>query len=362
MSAQVWRFEQLGGSNRVLTLEGYSAPFGRPRKKPVVVEKISQKIQTVRYPGRNGNPTRHILGTEWGDLELSGRWMTKYLPGATSAAQRSAGSFTATAATENLVNDWTRFVEDGQRCRVSWGNIVSYTGIVESLELARESATEMSWKIKFLVDDRDGTNSFTGQSTSIDLRDDLRAFDDASIGFVGIAKQVLPTVADWQPDLLDSLGNIVSSINSFTSSFLKIANQFDDIRSAVTSELFRLQSSIRTLRTAIMSMEATFQTIESDAILFTRFAESDVTWAADRIDLMLSMQEMLTLLSFLEIKIDVQTKGKAITSYIGREGDTWDGIAALAYNDPTRANELRQVNNIRYGELPTPGRTYQIPQ
>jgi hypothetical protein len=65
MTTGAWRFEQLAGDKKTLILAGYSAPFGRPRQKAVVRDKVQIREKTTRYPGSSGPPTRHIFGDDY---------------------------------------------------------------------------------------------------------------------------------------------------------------------------------------------------------------------------------------------------------------------------------------------------------
>src|SRR6185369_13868465 len=126
----------------------YNAPFGRPRQQPVAREIIRVNIQTTVYPGSKGPPTRHGFGSHWEPMVLNGRWMTRFMiPGQTAIG---------------MADRWTEFVRDEQPIQMSWNNIASWQGIIEELELARESENDIAWKMTVLVDTREDSKPLWG--------------------------------------------------------------------------------------------------------------------------------------------------------------------------------------------------------
>lgn len=351
MASQPWIFTQLGGDKKTIRLEGYAAPFGRPRKGAVVTESFSQKIQTVHYPGKNSVPTRHILGSKWEDMEMRGRWMSKFM-----------GDRAYLLTANEMADEWIRFINEGERCLITWGNIISYTGVVEKIELARESEHEIAWKLRILVDQRpelierqfgNPNASISGLTQQLDgsIRDFLSR---SSITFQ-------KTIPDWEPTLFDAIDGLISVINSYANVYLQIANGIDDFTKAATSSLFRLQSSARAIRTAVSVLSDTLESTRTDLILFSRVAEADVNWIAARSDMLLAKNDILNFLAETDRQIDIALRGRIATTYTARGGDTWEGIASLVFEDPTRSVDIRRANNIKFGELPQEGKVYSIP-
>jgi len=131
MAASPWTFTQLGGAQKTLTLEGWSAPFGRPRKGAVVAEEVSWRASETYYQG-SVTPTRHDFGDRLEPWTLKGRWMDQVLgPGGANARAL----------------DWKLFHADHQRIAIRWGEIVAYKGVLSKLKLERESSAHIAWSM-----------------------------------------------------------------------------------------------------------------------------------------------------------------------------------------------------------------------
>lgn len=366
-----WSIEQLDGDKTVLWLGGWMAPFGRPRRKAVLTETFTQRVQTVRYPGAL-SPTRHLLGWHWEDFELNGRWMTRLMP---------------TDATANeMADSIIKLVQDGRRCRISWGNIVSYVGIIEKIELARESPDEIAWKMKFLVDYRPELKWKFQQTDRVDISTEkdklIEQFNGAWIRFG--SKELEKTIPDWNPDFFDQIDGLFSNINGLSANFVNLVNQFDNLASATKTELSRALATIHQMRTAVATLSETLSTlpmgisstvsqntniqaapgIRPDALdfLFTRDADSDTNFQGWYTQSTIARDEVLTVLADIERTILIQKLGQALRSYTARDGDTWESISILMFGLPDKAESIRLLNGVRGGELPVSGQTYKIPK
>ncbi len=343
-----WKFEQTGSNPKTLTLEGYSAPFGRPRQKAVCEEEFGVRVQTVRYPGNDGPPTRHLLGTKWTDeFQLTGRWMDRKLGGAGLANLK--------------VDEWQRFIAEQKNLRISWGDIVSYTGMIEKIKIGRESPSEVVWTLYILIDEREGFRE-TRPLPPRNFASKKRDYDLAASNFVSTSKLQFNTHRDWSPDLLDVMDSTLSSLASFSASLNKAVRQFDNITSATSASLQRLRMSIHGVKTAFINYMHTIDNVVIDTALFIRQSESDINWFAYKQDQNVQASVILGILADMDREAEIAERGRSRTTYTGRNGDSWEMVGVQFFGDPDGADLIRQANGVRYGELPTSGRIYQIPQ
>lgn len=343
--AQAWTFEQLGGEKKILTLSGWGAPFGRPRQKAVTREKIVLRHTATRYHGQS-TPTRHIFGHHWEDGQrLNGRWMDKDLgPGGTN----------------DQIDNWQTFVSDEQPVRISWGAIVSYVGLIESLEIGRESEAEATWDLAFLIDTRDGIKARTNPSGSGDASLLARQLAQENPIFSGAAQKIKSS-ADWQPDVLDALDSLFSNVAAASAALNKISNEIQTFETASISVLQRFRGAIHQFKTASLALRDAVDSYEIHKALFTRQADADIQWFLFRSQADVDFMLMQDLLADADKQAELAERGRATTSYVAKIGDTWESISNIVYGGPSGANKIRQANGIRYGQLPVPGTTYQIP-
>ena len=342
-----WRIEQLGGPKKVIELTGYSAPFGRPRQKPVIEEEISSRVQTVRYPGNSGPPTRHIFGTQWSDqIPINGRWKDSVLgPGGANS----------------MVDEMQNFLADEQPVRVSWGDIVSYTGYLQRLRIGRESESEIVWTLIIDIDQRDGflrQRAPTGsqlQNGTEKLAEFLAKIFSSNIG------SIPSTAPDWSPTLFDAIDDAITNVAAQASALANLANQIDSIEKATITELQRLRLGVESARTALLTFRDTYRSFDMDLALFTRQSESDIQWTAFTSQNEVDTAEILAVLADIEREFLITQRGKTVSNVVAGTADTWENMSIRVYGSADGANRLRDANGVRYGELPAAGRTYQVP-
>lgn len=342
-----WTLEQLTGppgDRKKLTLSGYAAPFGRPRKDPILNEKQKLRVQQVRYPGSSAPPTYNVFGADWEEFEMKGRWMTRYLPDTTA---------------NDLADQWTTFFRDQRLIRISWGSIVSYTGMMSELELGRESEDEIAWKMTFLVDEREGVSE-NQQGVKINTPQDY----DASIGDLQLfLSKALPGAeldGKIRPDFLDSLNDLASELNKPSAALNKLVGQFDNFEKATFSAIAHFRSAVTGVQTAMVNMREAVLNVEVDSILVVRNAQSDVAWLKYQTEFDNDSSAILASLAFLDRKAELATKSDASKSVVARDGDTWETLATKSVG-LSRAGELRALNGAHYGEQPIPGVSYVTP-
>jgi len=351
MPANNWIFRQTSGSNpKTITLEGYAAPFGRPRQKPVVKDKLELRNSRVQYPGSD-NVTRHVFGTKRDPITINGRWMDKFL-----GVGRSA----------ELVRAFEALVADGRLCVISWGSIVSYVGLPVSIEIDRESETEVAWILEIDIDRRaDRTTARTEylQSSStvgdkiqeLLLESQLRDWEKT-----GIITQP-GGGPELKPQLLDTVGDILGSIGTATSQVAKFANQVDDFEKASVNTLQQFRANIHQIKTGYVALTDTMSAIPIDASLFVRQADDDIKFLTFQNKTEYETLVLLQILADLERSTNRIETGLSTTSYTARDGDTWEFMATKFYADAGKSDIIRQANGIRYGERPSAGRTYLVP-
>ena len=351
MPANNWIFRQMSGSDpKTITLEGYAAPFGRPRQKPVVKDKLELRNARVQYPGSD-NVTRHVFGTKRAPITLAGRWMDKFL-----GIGRSA----------ELIRAFEALVADGRLCAISWGSIVSYVGLPTSIEIDRESETEVAWILEIDIDRRaDRTTARTEYLQS-----------DSTVG-AKIQELLLESkLRDWEktgiitqpgggpelkPQLLDTVGDILGTIGTATSQVAKFANQVDDFEKASVNTLQQFRANIHQIKTGYVALTDTMSAIPIDASLFVRQADDDIKFLTFQNKTEYETLVLLQILADLERSTNRIETGLSTTSYTARDGDTWEFMATKYYADAGKSDIIRQANGIRYGERPSAGRTYLVP-
>lgn len=342
-----WTFEQIEGrpvsSRRKLELEGWNAPHGRPRRDPVIREVIKSRIQTTRYPGSSVQ-TRHAFGTNWETTELKGRWMTK------------AGGKLAS----ELADDWTMFVRDERTCRISWGFIVSYTGYISELELARESDHQIAWRMKIEIDSRN--------DLPLEPRPPIPLFTPPAENLADISnwmafskKLKAPTLPDLNPTFLESLDNLAAALNTPAAELNKLAGKLDDIEKATFSTIQHFRGAVTGFRTALVAMRDTVLNTAADSVTVVRTAESDIAWVKYQADFDNQSAYMMDRLNQLDRQAELAQRNEVSKVITAEDGDTWESISSRATGSPDKASEIRALNGIRYGAKPEAGEFYLVP-
>jgi hypothetical protein len=348
-----WTFEQIegpAGQRKRLELDGWNAPFGRPRKEPVIKEVIKSRIQTTRYPGSD-KQTRHAFGSNWDSTELKGRWMTKNL-----------GFENLTA--NDMADLWTAFLKDERTIRVAWGPIISYTGYLVELELGRESEHEIAWKMKIEIDQRDDVAKRPLPRAFEPVENNLAAISN----WLAFSKKLRARVDnDLSPDFFDSLNNLAALINTPAAIMARLAGRFDDLSKASISTLQHFRGAVSGMRTALLSIRDTVldagrdvQIVYGSPSVLRNTAVNDLAWANYQADLDVQTLELLDRLNELDRRAELAMKNEVTAFVLAKEGDTWESISTRATGGPDKAADIRSVNGIHYGEKPVPGESYLV--
>lgn len=338
----IWEFRQTGGNKKVLRLEDSAQPYGRPRKEPLFTEVIKVSIQTTKYPGSKNPPTRHGFGSGWEPMQLHGRWMTKHLAGKGTTANA-------------LADQWREFVRDEQPLVMSWGNIVSYECYIEQLELARESENEIAWKMTLLVDSRADAVQVSTTRPALDPVKDIDRFSTA------ISAMEPPQISGAAIDLFDTLESISSSLKQFTGIVVDIANAFSNIEKQSYSTIQSFRGVLANLRSGITTMRNTVLNATIDTAIVVRQAEQDLKWQQYQMTFDVESLVALEILNNLDRGLELQSRGVVSKGITALDGETWELITRRANIDVSRAGEVREMNGIRYGQLPVAGEFYLIP-
>jgi hypothetical protein len=340
---QKWVFEQLGGARKKLELEGWNAPFGRPRQKAIFDEVIKVDWQTTRYPGSNSPPTRHHFGSHWEDMEMNGRWMTK--------------AFVAESS-EGFAYKWSQFVRDAQRIRISWGNILAYTGFIDELRLARESDNEVVWRMKLLIDKNDEITKSAIIANPPRLQE---VFADLQL-FLGKSKRELDAAApDMSIDILEAIDNLSSLANIPSATLARIVGQVDAIEKMAFTTLQHFRNAITGITTSLANLRGVILNGTIDSFVAVRSAETDIRWLQYQLQFDQDSALIMADLRELDRRAEIKQYGDVSKFITAIEGDTWESISIRATGGIDKAGVIRSANGIRYGERPVPSESYVVP-
>ena len=341
-----WVFSQKSGpqaDRKKLELDGYNAPFGRPRVGPVVREEITSRIQTTYYPGSD-KPTRHAFGANWGTTEFHGRWMTK-----TQRDGRTAN---------DVATDWTEFVKDERDCNIAWGNIVSYVGYVSKLILERESEHEIAWRMTVELDSRDDVVT---KKTPIAVKPVADIEADFQ-NFLATSKKNLADVEDTLSlDFFDSLDLLAGQLNAPSAALNKLVSKFASLEEASYNTLQHFRESIVGITKAVVALRDVVINTAIDDAMLVRTAENDIAWVKYQTNLDNQTYLILDELGILDRQAELAMKNDPTKFVTAINGDTWESISIRASGGIDKVSQIRQMNGIRYGERPTPGEAYIVP-
>lgn len=339
-------FTQLAGDKKSLVLDGYAAPFGRARKHAIFTEVIDCTIQTTVYPGSKGSPTRHIFSSHWEPMELTGRWMTRWLPG--------------TIVADLFARQWTEFVRDQQPIQMAWGKIASYTGFIQRLELARESEHDIAWKMTVLVDQRDEMENAWAVKQTNDI---LRNVSDFADAYNAISTSITRLELDFQPDFFEQLENLIANLRSYTKILNDAAYQFTTLSSRTFAVIQSFRGIIKNVESAFAELRLAVLNTEIDAALAVRRASADIRYWTFQNELDVRTLEGLATLKDMERRAAIEERSANRDAKLvqAQDGDSWEHLAFRAGIGISGAASLREANGIRFGELPQAGELYVVP-
>lgn len=357
MSAQQWQFTQLGGPGKTMVLNGWSAPFGRPRHGAIVDAGLEIRETTTYYPG-NSEPTVHAFGVAPHPWELSGRFMDQALG--------------LVGQTKLLRRQWYDFIGDQQEVRATWGDILSYRIFLKKIELRFESEFEVAWKLTAVVlaDEGSVPASFPTPST-------------APAQYGQLLKELGAAANPWQapamgnllnllPQISDQIDNLISAINTPFGYVYDLCTELSDFETASTLDLAKMGSGLQALKTGYINLRQTTDFMldsaeelsEENALLPFGGVLSSADQRAMAVNKAVSdanIENMLSLIAEMQGQISATTRGNIKQLVQAQDGDTWESIATRTMGGPDGSRSIRDMNAVRHGRQPLGGQKYTIP-
>lgn len=345
-----WVFQQLTGSDpKSMVLTGYAAPFGRPRSKPVAETGLELREKQTRYPGSSSKtpPTTHTFGVVRRPIELSGRWMDQHL-GEGSAARN--------------VRVFEQMIIDQRPIRISWGDLLSYTGWIKSITPRWESLEECAWTMVFLID----TDEFEGVIPNVQpLRAPAETADDVQKFLQEVIfplPKMLPSLDAITGEIFDALDDLVSNVTQFGGLAVRTANSISNIETAAFNEIERLRAGLHQFKTAVLTLQETIDNLAIDSLVVDRSVEDDIAWLTFQSQSHARTADIVNKVSLADIAAEVAAVSRIKTTYQAKPGDSWESISLAMYGTADRASDIRDANGVVGGEKPAPGRIYNIPR
>jgi len=343
-----WTFKQLGGEGKTLKLSGWDAPHGRPRQKPVVKDGVAVRHTDTYYPG-NDRPTRHLFGHKFEPWELEGRFMD--LAGGQGYAKQMAEFAKA-------------FVDDQQSVLITWGSMIACEGFIESIEIGREGAGNIAWKLKVLVDDDLilAKAKQTKQPAPDSIKDLSRALEDALNKALG-GKRSGKSITKFPPSLdlgiSDFLDTLVSAINTPAAMFNNLVNQIGDFSTATTGDLRRLRAGVHQIKTGVLNLQTIYEDLRTDVAIQSSYAAATTDFDSYRLVSAAAMNDAASQIRKIDRATAIAERGSVKAFYTAKQGDTWESISTTFYGSAARASDIQKANSE--SGPPSPGTLYVIP-
>lgn len=339
---QKWTFRQIGGERKTIELAGWAAPFGRPRKEPLVNDGIALRVQTRRYAG-NDVPTKHVFGIQYKDWELHGRWM-----------DAAGGSGFAQAMVANVKS----FIADAQACTIGWGDVRSLTGLAEELDAKWESEADVEWTLRFSIFNDPALGTVSTVPTPRAAESYVNRITEAMTDVL----HELPKKPDsLRLGFVESLDSLIAFINAPAATLTSVAGQMSDLEKGTVAEVRRFAAGLEQYKTALRSLRNTFESAPSDFALAFQDADDELSLSSSQSTFGLSMAQILAEAARADkAAADIeQSKIKAI--YSAKGGDTWEQVSIAEYGSPARVKDILAANGISGGAQPVPGTNYFLP-
>lgn len=357
-TAKPWRFIQLEGGNaaKALELRGWSAPFGRPRQKPVAKHGQRTRQSKTYYPGPS-RPTRHIWGEAYEDIVLEGRFMDVEL-GVNGAKAK--------------MRECQEFKLDNRRIQIEWGDMIGATGLMTEFEPAIEGEGDIAWRIVIEVDDNilrvRRPPTVTLSATADILITQIP--NDAAPLF--LAPSLLDQLQGLSNALLDAVDDQLSLVTGAFGQLAVAAGDITTLAQAGEDELGRLRAGILQSVQACVALADLYdsidkadettaggfldvQSVTTIAAPWTSDENALLAWSRFRLEQTILINQILAELAELDAQAELAQRGAATTMAIARAGDSWESLALGLYNDVNQAKTLRAANGATYGSLPVPG-------
>lgn len=369
-SAKPWVFSQLSHKPKRddITLLGWNAPFGRPRQGAIVNAGVQIRRSITYYTDGDSGPTAptvHAFGTEPKSFELHGRWM-----------DRVAG---AERFVRKKRREWVDFVQDKDLVSARWGDILSYVIFIHDIDLHFESEFEIVWKLTADVIRDDQSPVIIAPlpvTTPIDFATQIAEASQAVLH-----SPVPPNIRSLLGELSDQIDDVISAMQEPFAAIYDTALAIADFENALSTDLVKMASGLQTVKTSILALRdmtelaiSRFQLVndQTEALLIS--AESPnflhgLLSGPDQIELATNklandrdMLNLLALIADMQTSIAQAQRGQVSTAIAAQDGDTWESIATRSFGGPGAARSIKDMNGVRYGQRPQPGKTYHIPK
>lgn len=235
------------------------------------------------------------------------------------------------------------------------------TGYLSEFTPHRESPDEIAWEMTILVDDQD----WQRQPSRI-ISDNISPSVLASKCYAELQTGlgILPKAAkkvQMNNDFLDAVDTLISSINTFSASFIHAANSIDSFETAVAGDIGRLRAGVHQLRTSVLTLRDTMARAKDDSLFIARTADTDINWFTIQLDTETSLLKAMSLMEELDKQAETAQRKSEFVPYTAKLGDSWESISNDFYGGPQGAAKIRSANGVKYGDLPHPGHSYVIP-
>lgn len=346
-----WVFQN---QKRSVTLDGWSAPFGRPRHGEII--NAGQKVrETITYYPGSSAPTVHTFGLEPKPFQLHGRWMD-FAIGSLGGARALARSMKSLQS-------------DQLEVQASWGDVLAYTIFIHDLNLKYESEAEIDWSLEahVLIDEQAPVISAPApvQSPS-DLANQLNAALSGA-NLVSLPTAIRALQGQIANDLTTLLDNVTAPIATLTDTCFAI----QDFTTASLTDVGQILASCSLIEASYLSVRdstdlmvsqignQSVATIVEPSGLYT--GQDAILAATSKADSDADIANILLLVQALQDQATAGLSGRASTAYTVRLGDSWESIATLTLGSPSGANAIRDLNGVQYGQRPIPGSVIKVP-
>lgn len=335
-------FEQLAGPKKTITLDGPSAPLGRPRQAPVLADGVEVRSATVWYPGSDAAPTRHIFGIKYEPWKLTGYLRDRYL-----------GAGGARAKCEEI----KAFVRDQQQVRVAWNDIVSATGLITKFSPGRESAGEIKWELVF----EPSVDEYADRKPQPVATPAPKDYAFQMALYLQLLLTNIASVPALRGSIFDLIDSAISVLTAAAGELNNIASQVSSFEKASLAQLNRLSSVVTTIRSASFTLRESFASIGPDRALWQQRANNNAELFAQQSTVEDYLRAVLSHGAELDRQARLAAHGRIRTTIVAVSGDTWESIAVAQYGSPDRANDVAQANNALGTSGPVPGTEVVIP-
>lgn len=368
-----WTFTQEGPNPKTITLDGWAQPFGRPRLGEILDIGVKVVRELKRMPGKGVDPIINAFTSYGNDWHMTGRWMD------VSLAQGIGASFA-------LRHKWVDFVSDMRTVIASWTTsgqgapLLSYRIFINHMPMKAEAGVpgQIAWEMYAdVITDFSQSPPIVLQKvqTPVDMSKQMNDLIPKAVtpwtnplGAVGWALAILPTLAQ-------AMSLVATEILVPFNLVYQLTSQISDFASATREDLIGLATGVGQCQTGFEQMR------QSTDLLFSQITALQIQYAtstvlgqqtfisgpnmialgATKLQSDIANTALLALLADIQAQVQAFIRGRTQKSYTAVFGDTWESIALVTLGSVSAAQDMRQANGVQYGELPIPGKSYNVP-